>query len=139
MPNCGNPRVRVIVSIACFVIFGVFAPGAMPGHARDASSLTTCPAGTSAVLTPTLTVVKGGTATATFYIAAHCTNFRVSLASYVAPAGNFALPQELIDSKTVVTTTTGSKSAKITLTTNVSPCFYQVDLVIGPVINPLTD
>jgi hypothetical protein len=116
---------------------GAFAPAGFAAHSRAAGG-TSCPSGTAAVLSPTLNVVEGGTATATFGIAAACSNIRVTLASYQASAGNFVLPQTLIDSTSQTLSTGYAASATQTLTVNVSPCFYQVDLVIGSVIVNLT-
>lgn len=110
-----------------------FTPQASAMH-ETSSHHATCPSGNSAILSPTLTVVQGGTATAKFSIAAYCTNIRVSLASYDAPAFSFALPQTLIDSKSNLYNAGGP----YTLTTNVSPCFFQVDLVRGDVIANLS-
>lgn len=124
---------RLVLLIATSVIVGAFAPGAFAAHFREATG---CPTGNSAIVNPTLSVVQGGTATATFKIARYCSHIQVSLASYDAPSGDFALPQ------TYITGQTGyfdySSGKLYTLTVPVSPCYYQVDLVRGAIIANLT-
>ena len=84
----------------------------------------------------------GGIATATFKIAQFCSNIEVNLASYDAPAPVFALPQTLIyfAPKPLNGSTRYSynSGATYSLTITVSPCFFQVDFVRGPVIVELT-
>src|ERR1700730_1296685 len=122
---------RVFPLLALLCIAGGVSPAALAQHSRAAW---TCPSGNAAILSQTLTVVPGGTATATFSIARYCTHIQVSLASYDAPSFSFALPQVLIDSKTGYFDAGGPYTQIV----NVSPCFYQVDLVRGAVITDLT-
>lgn len=125
----------VLAAVAC-----VLTPNALAASTKAAGG--SCPSGNAAVVSPTLTVVQGGTATATFKIAKNCSNIQVNLASYDAPQFDFALPQTLIDysPKPLNGSTRYSynNGYKYTLTTTVSPCFFQVDLVRGPVIQNLT-
>jgi hypothetical protein len=126
-----------VLAAACIVI-----PQAAAGTNAHATATGTCPAGNAAIVNPTLTVNQGTGATATFKIAPFCSNIEVNLASYDAPSAEFALPQTLIDyaPKPLNGSTRFSYNggATYTLTTNVSPCFFQVDLVRGPVIVDLT-
>ena len=123
---------RRLLLPALLVIAAAWTPQAFAAHASQAW---TCPTGNAAVTNPTLSVVQGGTATASFSIAPGCTGIRVSLASYDAPAGDFSLPQTLIDSKSALFNAGGPYTQKV----NVSPCFYQVDFVLGTVITNLTN
>jgi hypothetical protein len=123
---------RRLLLPALFVFAAAFAP---QGFAAHVSQSWTCPTGNDAVTNTSLTVVQGGTATASFKIAPGCSYIRVSLASYDAPAGDFQLPQTLIDSKTHLYNAGGP----YTQTVNVSPCYYQVDFVLGAVITNLTN
>jgi hypothetical protein len=127
--------VTVLTAAAC-----VFIPQA-PANTKAAAG--SCPSGNNAIVNPTLTVVQGGTATATFKIARYCSNIQVNLASYDAPEFNFALPQTLIDYNPKPlngpTRYSYNNGATYALTANVSPCFFQVDLVRGPVIVNLTE
>jgi hypothetical protein len=108
-----------------------------------AATATTCPSGNDAIIgpsgqpTPTLTIA-GLVATASFKIAPGCSNIQVSLASYETQTNAFSLPQTLIDNAPKPVTTTFGAGGPYTLTTRISPCFYQVDLVLGPVIANLT-
>jgi hypothetical protein len=119
----------------------VFIPQASAGTKAPSRALT-CPTDNTAIINSTLTVHQGGTATATFQIAPGCSNIQVNLASYDAPSAGFGLPQTLIDysAKPLNGSVRYSYNggATYTLTTNVSPCFFQVDLVRGPVIVNLT-
>jgi hypothetical protein len=123
-----------VLAAACVVIPQASAGGK---HATG-----TCPAGNDAIVNPTLTVDQGTGATATFKIAPFCSNIEVNLASYDAPSVEFALPQTLIDyaPKPLNGSTRYSynSGATYTLHTDVSPCFFQVDFVRGPVIVDLT-
>jgi hypothetical protein len=135
-PSASLVRVLLVTVVsAC-----LFIPHA--AAMTKAAATGSCPTGNSAIVNPTLTVVQGGTATATFKIARHCSNIQVNLASYDAPSFSFALPQTLIDynPKPLNGPTRYSYNNGVTyaLTTTVSPCFFQVDLVRGPVIVNLT-
>src|SRR5258708_2894011 len=79
-------------------------------------------------------MITGSTATGTFSLAEGCKNIRISLASYEAPSATFGLPQTLFDSSTGLFNAGGP----FTLTAKVPPCYYQVDLVVGDVIEHLT-
>src|SRR5258708_30599868 len=79
-------------------------------------------------------MITGYTATGTFSLAEGCKNIRISLASYEAPSATFGLPQTLFDSSTGLFNAGGP----FTLTAKVPPCYYQVDLVVGDVIEHLT-
>jgi len=92
-----------------------------------------CPSDTAAVVGAGLHIVDGK-AVATFSIAAGCTGVQVSLATYRAPAATFSLPQTLYASATGKFDAGGP----YTLTAPIPPCFWQVDLVIGPVL-PVID
>jgi len=133
-PSASSVRILLValLSAAAFVII----PQAQAGSAKPTTG--TCPAGNAAVVNPTLNVVQGGTATATFKIAQYCSNIQVNLASYDAPSADFSLPQTLVDYSPKPlnggTTYSYNNGATYTLTTNVSPCFFQVDFVLGPVI-----
>ncbi len=141
-PSASLPRALLVTLLAAAAF--VVIPQATAGtnaHAR--AQWGTCPAGNDAIVNPTLTVNPGGaTATATFKIARYCSNIQVNLASYDAPAAIFALPQALIDydAKPLNGSTRYryNSGATYTLTTKVSPCFYQLDLVRGPIIVDLT-
>jgi hypothetical protein len=126
-----------VLALACIAI-----PQAAAGTKAHAGATGTCPAGNDAIVNPTLTVNQGTGAVATFKIAPFCSNIEVNLASYDAPAAEFALPQTLIDydAKPLNGSTRYSYNggATYTLTTKVSPCFFQVDFVRGPVIVDLT-
>jgi hypothetical protein len=126
-----------VAAVACFVV-----PQAFAGTNAHAAARTTCPADNAAIVSPVLTVAQGGVAKATFKIAPGCSNIQVNLASYDAPAAVFALPQTLIDwdAKPLNGSTRYSynSGATYTLTTKVSSCFFQVDLVRGPIIVDLT-
>ena len=131
---------RGLVFAAAFVAACVFGPQALA--ASDVTAAGSCPSGNDAIVNPTLSVVQGGTATATFKIAKHCSNIQVNLASYDAPQFDFGLPQTLIDwdpdPLNGPIRYSYNNGATYTLTTTVSPCFYQVDLVRGAVIVNLT-
>ncbi len=96
----------------------------------------TCPAGMAAVSDAHMTVVQGGTATATFTIHAACAAVQMSFVSYSTPWPEFHSDQaeleKLFDSKTEVL-----GAGLHTMTVSVPNCFYQVDLVQGPVIAQL--
>ena len=125
---------RWLPFLAVVVVTGVLAPQAVAGRLGGGG---TCPSGNAAIVSPTLTIVQGGTATATFKIARHCSHIQVSLASYDAPSGSFGLPQTLMASQTGYYDY--SSSTTYTQTgVPVSPCFYQVDFVRGAVITNLT-
>ncbi len=131
---------RALLVSALFAVLCGFAP-----HGAAASRdmvRGTCPSGNAAIVNPTLSVVQGGTATATFKIAQYCSNVQVNLASYDAPQFDFGLPQTLIDYDPKPlngpTRYSYNSNATYTLHTTVSSCFFQVDLVRGAVIPDLT-
>lgn len=94
----------------------------------------TCPANAADDVTNASLVIDNGMATGTFDIAPGCKDVRVSLASYKALSATFALPQTLFDSDTGLF----SAGGPYTLHADVPDCYYQVDLVRGPVIETLT-
>ena len=117
---------RVLGAGALLVLAAVLVPAASGGGSRS------CSTSANGITNPSLSVVQGGTATAKFTISTgYCPE--VTLASYEAPSGSFGLPQNLID----YVDKSYSKGS-YTVTVNVSPCYYQVDLVSGPVIKNLS-
>lgn len=98
-----------------------------------------CPAGKAAVLNPSITI-EGLMARGTFSIAPGCSGIEVSLATYTAPSVAIAYPQFLFDSDHPPTTPPQKFNAggPYTLTARIPPCFWQVDLVLGQVIETLT-
>jgi uncharacterized repeat protein (TIGR01451 family) len=91
-------------------------------------------ASTASAVTDAGLSIANGVATGTFRIAPGCINIEVSLASYATASATFSLPQTLYKSAT------GNFSAggPYSLSVEVPSCFYQVDLVRGPVITDLT-
>jgi uncharacterized repeat protein (TIGR01451 family) len=99
----------------------------------SSSSASRVDCSTRAAITHVQVSVSGGTAQATFGVAPGCTGIRVSLATYRASSANGGFPQVFNDSATGVF----SAGGPFTLSASVSPCFYQVDLVLGNVITHL--
>jgi hypothetical protein len=99
----------------------------------------TCPTGKAAVVGPTITI-EGLMARATFSIAPGCSGIEVSLATYTAPSVAIAYPQYLFDSDHSPTVSPQKFNAggPYTLSGNLPSCFWQVDLVLGQVIETLT-
>lgn len=93
----------------------------------------TCPTSGARVIDGGLKIANG-LATGTFSIAAGCSGVQVSLATYRTPSASFSLPQTLYQGATG----TYGAGGPYTLTAPVPPCFYQVDLVTGPVL-PVVD
>ena len=122
-----------LLVLAVLVVAALWTPQAFAGQKALAGHVS-CPSGNAAITNTSLTVIPGGTATASFKIAAGCSHIQVSLASYDAPSASFALPQTLIDSKTGTYNAGGPYSQTVV----VSPCFFQVDLARGAVITNLT-
>ncbi len=83
----------------------------------------------------TLIAEEGGLATATFTVSPACETADVSLVTYKAPAATRAYPQTLFDR--VTQRFSGGDSGSLTIA--VPDCWFQVDLVTGPVIEYLTD
>jgi hypothetical protein len=98
-----------------------------------------CPSGKAAVLRPTITI-EASMARATFSIAAGCSAIEVSLATYMAPAPTIAYPQYLFGSDHPPTAPPQRFNAggPYTLTAPMPACYWQVDLVLGQVIETLT-
>ena len=98
-----------------------------------------CPAGKAAVISPTITI-EGLMARGTFSIAPGCSGIEVSLATYTAPSVAIAYPQSLFESDHQPRTLPQKFSAggPYMLTARIPPCFWQVDLVLGEVIETLT-
>jgi hypothetical protein len=98
-----------------------------------------CPAGKAAVITPNITI-EGSMARATFSIAPGCSGIEVSLATYTAPSVAIAYPQYLFNSDHPPSTAPQKFDAggPYVLTATIPPCFWQVDLVRGQVIETLT-
>ena len=120
----------------------VNASGVMCSRAASVSVpriVPTCPTGKAAVLSPNITV-EGSMARASFSIAPGCSGIEVSLATYMAPAPTIAYPQYLFESDHSPTTPPQKFNAggPYTLTAQMPACFWQVDLVLGQVIDTLT-
>ncbi len=98
-----------------------------------------CPAGKAAVLAPTITI-EGQMARATFSLAPGCSGIEVSLATYLAPSVTIAYPQYLFDSDHPKTVAPQKFNAggPYTVTAEIPTCYWQVDLVLGQVIDTLT-
>jgi uncharacterized repeat protein (TIGR01451 family) len=123
------------VALALALSLTVHSTGAAASATKAAASSTTavCPSPEQSVLGGSL-VVANGVATGTFTIAPGCSDVPVSLASYGSTSTAFALPQTMFDSATGLFDAGGP----YVLTAAVPPCWYQVDLVRGPVIATLT-
>jgi hypothetical protein len=80
-------------------------------------------------------------ARATFSIASGCSGIEVSLATYMAPAPTIAYPQSLFASDHPLAAAPQKFNAggPYTLTAPMPACFWQVDLVLGQLIETLTD
>jgi len=98
-----------------------------------------CPAGKAVVVNPNITI-EGQMAHVTFSIAPGCSGIEVSLATYTAPSVAIAYPQYLFDSDHPASSAPPSFSAggPYVLTAKLPACFWQVDLVLGQVIETLT-
>ena len=98
-----------------------------------------CVAGKAAVLSPNITI-EGLMAHATFSIAPGCSGIEVSLATYTAPAPTIAYPQSLFDSDHPLAAPPQKFNAggPYTLSARMPACFWQVDLVLGQLIETLT-
>jgi hypothetical protein len=144
-------KVAGVLCLAVVLMFsGFFANAQTPEDSTDDTSNTeeeitevveptpppptspACPLGNEAIQEETLTITDL-VASATFNIPEGCQDIHISLASYSALAATFMLPQILLDSKTGF-----FDPGDHTLQVNVDECFYQVDLVEGPVIENLT-
>ena len=125
-------------SICLLAVLGAFvlAPAAHAGISKQArESAAQCPAAPNKQVTysSAVTVVEGSHATVSFTVAKGCSNVKLSLASYRAPAPVFierrAHEQVLVDWKTQF-----FGAGKHTLTVAAPACYYQVDFVYGDII-----
>ena len=100
----------------------------------------TCPTGKAAVVGPTI-MIEGSVARANFSIASGCSGIDVSLATYTAPAPTIAYPQSLFasDHPPAALPQKFNAGGPYTLTAPLPACYWQVDLVLGQVIDTLTE
>jgi hypothetical protein len=98
-----------------------------------------CPAGKAAVVSPDITI-EGQMAHVTFSIAPGCSGIEVSLATYTAPSVAIAYPQYLFDSDHPATSAPQAfnTGGPYVLSAKLPACFWQVDVVLGQVIETLT-
>jgi len=99
------------------------------------ASTTPCPSANAVTGQIVRPITQGSPVTGTFTVAAGC-HLQVSLASYLSPGPN-GLPYE---SQTLFDSKTGFFDAGTYSFTVATPaCYYQVDLVVGPVITTLNN
>ena len=120
---CNGPTADAEHSLITTAVFAITPPPPL-----------VCPDGNNVVLSHSTQVIPNQV-TATFTIAPGCKNIQISLASYQALTPTFSLPQLLFSSQTGFF----DEGGPYTLTVKVPQCYFQWDLVVGPVIENLTN
>ncbi len=138
VPSC-NFHVDIFTGAALDILtsagqYGANLISTFNGTACDSNNQPVCPPNTGSIINSSL-VLENGVATGIFSIAPGCEDIPVSLVSYKANAPTFQLPQTLFDS----VTGTFDAGGPYTLQVDVEDCYYQIDLVFGPVIEVLSE